>query len=164
MKPRKAISKDDFLCGVTFLCVGLVYAFQINKIQVSELSPINARFLPIIFACGMLLLSVIELTKSFGLLGKIAVNEITVKVKKNYLCVTLSLVLSLCYVLSLPSLGFVIASALYLFLQMWLFAPKNDRRMFLLFAISITVSVAIYFIFRVMLNLMLPNGILTGYF
>ena len=96
--------------------MGLVYAFQINKIQASELSPINARFLPIIFVCGMLLLSVIELTKSFGLLGKIAVNEITVKVKKNYLCVTLSLVLSLCYVLSLPSLGFVIASALYLFL------------------------------------------------
>ena len=113
---------------------------------------------------GMLLLSVIELTKSFGLLGKIAIDKITVKVKKNYLCVTLSLVLSLCYVLSLPSLGFVIASALYLFLQMWLFAPKNDRRMFLLLAISITVSVAIYFIFRVMLNLMLPNGILTGYF
>nr|WP_314716314.1 tripartite tricarboxylate transporter TctB family protein [uncultured Fretibacterium sp.] len=164
MKLKRTTSKDDFLCGVIFLCVGLVYASQINKIQVSELSPISARFLPIIIVYGMLLLSVIELTKSFGLLGKIAIDKITVKVKKNYLCVILSLVLSLCYVLSLLSLGFVISSALYMFLQMWFFAPRNDKRTFLLLAISIAVSFAIYFIFRVMLNLMLPNGILTGYF
>lgn len=158
------LKKDEFSCGITFLFAGLIYASQISKIQISKLSPINARFLPIIFVCGMLLLSVMELFLSFNPKGLETTMDGADVRKKDYFCVAFSLLLSLCYVLFLPSLGFVISSFLYLFVQMLLFAPQTQRKPIQLFFISAMASLIIYMVFRGALSLMLPNGILTKYF
>lgn len=159
------VKKDEFLCGIAFLCTGLIYASQINKIQISKLSPISARFLPMIFVCGVLLLSILELCLSFShKSSETTTDGSDIKGKKDYICVAFSLLLSLCYVLFLPSLGFVISSVIYLFVQMLLFAPKSERRPLRFFFISATASLIIYMVFRGALNLMLPNGILTKYF
>ena len=74
----------------------------------------------------------------------------------------LTLAASLLYVALLKPLGFVISSVLYLELQMCIMAQKERRRPLKFLIISIVSVVVIYFVFHNLLQLMLPNGILTG--
>lgn len=158
---------DDFSVSLIFLLVGIIYASQIPKIRVTNITPINGRFLPVIFVSGIILFSAINLFRNidFKAVGNTAQTEKTEsETKKDYICVGLTLALSLCYVIFLESLGFVVSSALYIFAQGMLFAPKTDKKITLHVVISILASLVIYFVFRGALNLMLPNGILTEFF
>ncbi|MGD9640566.1 MAG: tripartite tricarboxylate transporter TctB family protein [Synergistaceae bacterium] len=159
---------DDLSVSLIFLLVGIIYASQIPKIQVTKITPIDGRFLPVIFVSGIILFSAINFFRNidFKAVGNTAKTEEAAAsgMGKDYICVGLTLVLSLCYVLFLESLGFVVNSALYIFAQGMLFAPKADRKPLFLFGVSIAASLVIYFVFRGALNLMLPNGILTEYF
>ena len=74
----------------------------------------------------------------------------------------LTLAASLLYVALLKPLGFVISSVLYLELQMCIMVQKERRRPLKFLIISIVSVVVIYFVFHNLLQLMLPNGILTG--
>ena len=64
------------------------------------------------------------------------------------------------YVLLMKPVGFIITSAVYLFLQMLILCPKEKRNSILFAVISVVCAVAIYYIFRNGLNVMLPAGIL----
>jgi putative tricarboxylic transport membrane protein len=68
--------------------------------------------------------------------------------------------LLLFYILLLSTVGFLIMSAVYIFLQSWLITPKQKRKPFKLAIIAGVSSVAIYSTFVFGLSLMLPAGIL----
>ena len=67
------------------------------------------------------------------------------------------------YVFVIEPAGFLLSSIVYLFAQITILAPKEKRGIkgIILFAvIAVVVCVAVYFIFRFGLNVMLPAGIL----
>lgn len=71
-----------------------------------------------------------------------------------------SSILILLYVFSIGTLGFPIASILYMFLQMIVLSHGQKRNWILFVLLSIAVPVAIYFAFTKCFYLMLPAGIL----
>ena len=71
-----------------------------------------------------------------------------------------SAILLLGYVFSIKRLGFLIASAVYMLLQMLLLTVNTKRNYILLIALTIAVPSIIYFGFVKIFNLMLPPGIL----
>ena len=82
--------------------------------------------------------------------------------RPDYGRVILTLVFSLLYVALLKPLGFVISSILYLELQMCIMSQKEKRKPVKFLLISVISVMVIYFVFHNLLQLMLPNGILTG--
>lgn len=71
-----------------------------------------------------------------------------------------SAILLLGYVFSIKRLGFLIASAVYMLLQMLLLTVNTKRNYILLIALTIAVPSIIYFGFVKIFYLMLPPGIL----
>ena len=71
-----------------------------------------------------------------------------------------SAILLLGYVFSIKRLGFLIASAIYMLLQMLLLTVNTKRNYILLIALTIAVPSIIYFGFVKIFYLMLPPGIL----
>lgn len=74
-----------------------------------------------------------------------------------------TLALLFVYIFLLDILGFVLASALYMFVQMCIFVPKElrSKRNYILFVVlSVIIPVAVNEVFVEVFSLILPTGIL----
>lgn len=81
------------------------------------------------------------------------------KQKLGYISLILTVILMIGYLILLPILGFLIASILYLFLQMMIFSDWKSKKIPLYLMISIVTSAFIYYVFRNLFYVMLPSGI-----
>lgn len=90
-------------------------------------------------------------------------NEGAEEERPEYLRVLATIAAFTVYVFVIEPAGFLLSSIVYLFAQITILAPKEKRGIkgIILFAvIAVVVCVAVYFIFRFGLNVMLPAGIL----
>ena len=69
-------------------------------------------------------------------------------------------VLMLVYVFSIGSLGFLLPSIVYMFLQILLYTTMGKRNYLVAILSSVLIPCAVYFLFRNYFFLMLPKGIL----
>ena len=66
------------------------------------------------------------------------------------------------YVMVLPTFGFILATPIYLFLQMTILSP-SDKRNYVLFAvISVVFTVFVFVAFRIGLQQLLPRGVIES--
>lgn len=68
------------------------------------------------------------------------------------------------YIFCFNRLGFVISSILYTTAMMMYMTKKEDRKPILFVAISVIMTLVVYFCFRRFLYIYLPNGIMEGVF
>ena len=158
---------EDWLVALFYFLVTVVYAVQIPSIKRTSISPINSAFLPIILSAGMGILTVCQIwnavKKQKAAKATDAAEETAEAVDgPEYGRAMLTLAASLLYVALLKPLGFMISSILYLELQMCIMVDKERRKPVKFLIISVVSVVVIYFVFHNLLQLMLPNGILTG--
>lgn len=74
--------------------------------------------------------------------------------------VVLSILLMCIYVSLINSIGFILTSAGYIFLQI-LILSKDAKRNYLMFAlVSVVIPIAVYFLFVKVFKVMIPTGIL----
>lgn len=84
---------------------------------------------------------------------------------KNLICGAGTITLLGVYTFLFKSVGFIVTSIVYLFLQQLLFAPpERDHKSYLLTitAVSVILPVVVYFVFVYGLHVMLPKGILRA--
>ncbi|MDW0116126.1 tripartite tricarboxylate transporter TctB family protein [Sporosarcina thermotolerans] len=89
-----------------------------------------------------------------------AVVEKDPKDEVTYRPVILSFILMAVYVVVLPFVGFLITTAVYMFTQMMILSDKPERRWLLFAVVSVVSSATIYYVFRNVFYVMLPNGFL----
>lgn len=82
------------------------------------------------------------------------------KQERGYLSVVLAAVLMIVYLISIPLLGFLLASIVYLSLQMLMFSDWNVKKIPMYLTVSIVTSAFVYYVFRYLFYVMLPVGIL----
>ena len=164
---KKLEKHEDWLVALFYLAVTIVYAMQIPSIKRTSISPINSAFLPTVLSVGMGVLTVFQVYNAVKKQRAEKADDGEEKTADSadgpdYGRAMLTLAASLLYVALLKPLGFVISSVLYLELQMCIMVQKERRRPLKFLIISIVSVVGIYFVFHNLLQLMLPNGILTG--
>jgi putative tricarboxylic transport membrane protein len=144
--------------GLFMLLFGIILFIAAQTIKAGAEMGRGADFLPKLISGGM------------GICGAlIIISEIFVKKQRkdsslptrrqmlNFLC---TFFLLLFYVLLLSSVGFLIMTTLYIFLQSWIITPKQKFKPGKLVLIAGVSSAAIYGTFVFGLSLMLPAGIL----
>ncbi|MBQ8093947.1 MAG: tripartite tricarboxylate transporter TctB family protein [Clostridia bacterium] len=82
--------------------------------------------------------------------------------REDMISVVLTCAVILIYVAVLDTLGFILATIVYLFCQMMVLAPKNKRNPVLFIVISIVFTVLIFIAFRIGLKQLLPRGIIEN--
>lgn len=163
---RYNAARRDFLTGILlFLVFGVILwgSFRI-KVVISD-GVVTARFFPVLISCiGMGLSAALALVNVFQLssLRAKAVDsgEEEPHPGNRWGMVLLSIALMGCYVFLIQILGFILASALYLFAQILILEQKRSLKRILVIAlISIGVPLIIYFPFRYIFYLIFPTGI-----
>lgn len=156
----------DLILGTVMLLFSGFYLFFGQQITTRpKLTPsyASARIMPTILGILLAILSVLLIIQGVRKFKAHDGSEQTDKAEKNdLLAVVLTFAVIIGYVIILPNLGFCLSTAVFLFLQMLVLAPK-EKRNYLLFAIVAIVFTAIVFVaFRIGLQQLLPRGIIES--
>lgn len=162
----------EILLGVVMIALAAFYLVSSLYIRMRSNVSVNARMIPQILGCIVLLLGVFQVRAGMKYLaavrerdaaeGKTAVG-VSKAEKRDAVPVIHTFIIILAYAVLFEPLGFVISSILCMFLQMWVLSPKSAFRPAKFFAISVVVALAVHIIFKMGLELSLPGGVLEGF-
>jgi putative tricarboxylic transport membrane protein len=158
----------DLISGSFLLILSVamfIASFYVKRLTISS---IGSGFVPQVVAVLLAIVSIAIIRH--GIIAvrnnpkaekkKSAIKKDSKEEKLNVTGVLITLVLIVIYIATLASVGFLITTAMYLFLQITALATKEQRKIPLFIIISILTSTSVYFIFIKVFHLMLPSGIL----
>ncbi|WP_138472714.1 tripartite tricarboxylate transporter TctB family protein [Poseidonocella sp. HB161398] len=159
----KAQSSQALATGGAMLAAGLAYA--VLAFRLPHDGSVDASFFPRLLAVMMVLLGGVQTVTALRRPAPPAEEPAAVPGTggKGALAVIATLAMIALYLFFLPRAGFPLATAVYLFAQIQLMAPRRDARATALHAaIAVIASAAIFALFRYGFGLLLPAGLLDG--
>lgn len=153
----------DLAAGIFFLVLSVALFAAANALPPSLMGGLGSDFMPKILAIVTCILSFFQIRAGFRTMRAYKPEQEAEEDKPEYLRVLATIAAFTVYVFVLGTVGFLISSSVYLFLQIVILAPKDKRtpKSILLYAVlSVVFCAVVYFIFRTGLSVMLPAGIL----
>lgn len=156
----------DIVVGIFFAVVGAAMIIMARALPKSKVMEIGPDFMPTVIGAIILILAVALLflaVKNF----KMHVQELEAsdyKDTSDYKRVILSILLVLVYVLTMKPVGFIVSTLVYLFFQMYVLAPEDERTkkdLITLLVIDVIFTFIVFFLFRYGFKIVLPAGIFT---
>jgi len=153
----------DVLSSLIMLAAGIaIYIISMPyQVEIFQYDPTDA-WLPKVCGGAIALLSAVRLILSLCNKDEAYAKRsaATKEGSSNMIRGISSIVLLLFYVLCYGSLGFLLSTAIYLFVQMTFFTEKGQRHWLRTAIISVVFPIMVYLLFVKVLNYTLPTGIL----
>lgn len=160
--PAWRIWRDrDVLSAIALILISVWVFFASGSLEARTQLDIGPDFMPRLLAVLMFLLSLVQLTGALRRRlpprgSRIPRSGDFVERNADYL----SLAAILGYVLLFQPLGFIVATALFLFVQITIMAPRAERRYLRFALLAITVALLSFWFFERGFYVFLPEGIL----
>jgi len=149
----------DIASGLGVVALGIALLEASSHIRSLDVSRFGSGFFPAIVAILFMILGLVifvgGVKQARGPDQKVEKDG-----KPRMWAVFATFVLMAAYATFLPSVGFLITTTIYLFIQMLLLVPSDRRNLLLFGLISVVTSVVVYYAFVKVFQLMLPTGIL----
>jgi putative tricarboxylic transport membrane protein len=164
----------DIYSGLFLLVVSVLMFVATFSFEALTTTRVGPDFMPKIIAGLIAVFSILIVVSGFNklkaiknvdastdvVIDKNAENFDMEEEKASYTPVLMTLGIMVGYILLMPYIGFLIMTALYLFVQMMILSHKTNRKNGLFIIISVISSVTIYYVFKSIFYVMLPTGIL----
>lgn len=147
--------KRNIVTSLLFLAFGVFLFVQSMGIKHMMKNDVGSGFFPKVVGVAMVVVSIVRLV--------MALRETEGEAKKSDSDMKGGLetiILIAAYVLAFNAAGFLISTAVFLFLEMLVLTPAEKRNIPLLLVISIVAPIAIYALFTYAISSPLPKGIL----
>lgn len=147
--------KRNIVTSLLFLAFGVFLFVQSMGIKHMMKNDVGSGFFPKVVGVAMIAVSIVRLI--------MALREPEGEAKKSNNDMVggwATIVLIAVYVLAFNTVGFLISTAVFLFLEMLVLTPAEKRKIPLLLVISIVAPIAIYALFTYAISSPLPKGIL----
>ena len=164
MQTQKDPRMKDVITGVVSLVLFLLFFVFSFTIEVKTVGGgVSSRTIPQLVSAGGIIVSLILTLKNLFAYWKAQKNgeqtEPVYTARKRWGQIALSVVLMVGYILLMRTFGFMLTSAVYLFLQMLaILENRSKKRIILIAVIAILVPVILYIPFRYGFQLMIPVG------
>ena len=130
------------------------------KFPTDAYTGISSAFFPRIMATCLAACCVALLIKTFVMKKESEFDSITLKDRRNRE-VLIGIILAFIFVETIKPVGFLVVSPIYMFLMMWLL---EYRKLKISIPVAVVFPVVVYLLFRNVLKIMLPLGIMKGWF
>ena len=154
----------DYICSVLFFVFGLVMFLLARNIVptiTAHTIEVGSGYFPRFIAVAIMVIAVVMAVVTTVMKEKKSdLDEKKEEPKKDLKGGFLTMGLLIIYAFLLAPLGFLLSTAIYLFLQMLVFSNKKNRNILLFLGISIVTPVLLYSLFLYGFSLPLPYGIL----
>lgn len=147
----------DIVCSVLFLVFGAFVFVQALPIKPVMGKDIGSGFMPKIIGASIIVIAAVKLVLT--LISKASDAKASTDDDLKGGLWTIAALLA--YVLLFDRLGFILSTALYLFVQILVLSNEQNRNLKLFAAISVVTPVAIYALFVYVIKMPLPAGLLN---
>lgn len=151
-------SRKELTFGIIVLAIGAIYLFLTT--QLPRKAGIDSATVPYLLAtimCGLGVIQIVGAVKSRR--GETAGANASAENRPDYKTVAVTALFIFLYVALLDHMGFLVMSALYLFVQISALTPVYIKKNYLLYAIiSVVASAFVYYTFLWAFDIMLPSG------
>ena len=89
-------------------------------------------------------------------------NQEEKKSKGDIMAVIFTFAVIIGYIIVMPTLGFILSTMIYLFLQMIILAPPEKRNYVLFAIVSVVFTAFVFVAFRIGLQQLLPRGFIES--
>lgn len=148
--------QNNLLVSVLFFLFGLFVFVESLGIKKLMQNDVGSAFFPKVIALAIMAMAAAKL-----ILTLIQPEAGTKKASGSDLAGGwMTVMLLAAYVLVFQFVGFILSTAVYLFLQMLILAPAEKRKLPLFAIISVAAPIVIYGLFVYVINMPLPKGLL----
>ncbi|NLT95980.1 MAG: tripartite tricarboxylate transporter TctB family protein [Clostridia bacterium] len=148
------MKKADIIAGLLGLALSFYIIVQSGKFPEDHVLLLGPSFFPRILAGLMVVMSTVLIIKA--LLGKSAPTAEKLYIKDPGIQRSIiTLIATVIYLLLLKRVGFIVDTIVYLMFLMYLLKLRDYLKMVL---VAVGVTFAVYYVFKVALNIALPLG------
>lgn len=157
----------DIILGTVMLLFSGFYLIVARGIKTRpKLTPsyASAQVIPTLLGVLLAILAVLCIIEGVHKMKKYDPNAASGKeeAKGDPFAVIATFALMIVYALALPTAGFCLSTAVYLFLQISLLAPKDKRNLKLFAIIAVVFTMFVFVAFRIGLQMLLPRGVIEA--
>lgn len=157
----------DIILGTVMLLFSGFYLIVARGIKTRpKLTPsyASAQVIPTLLGVLLAILAVLCIIEGVHKMKKYDPNAASGKeeAKGDPFAVIATFALMIVYALALPTAGFCLSTAVYLFLQISLLAPKDKRNLKLFAVIAVVFTMFVFVAFRIGLQMLLPRGVIEA--
>ncbi len=155
----------DLVVSIFYLVLGFALIFGARALPKSKVMEIGPDFMPTVIGVLILILAAILLVntvRNFKFNAEEA--EKSGPEQCDYKRVLASLVSSVVYVNVLKPVGFIVSTLVYLFLQIFILAPDDQRKpknLVFYLVLDVIFTLIVYFLFRYGFKIVLPAGLIA---
>jgi putative tricarboxylic transport membrane protein len=151
------LKQRELTIGIVMVLVGAAYLWATHFVP--DKPGVDSATVPTILGWLMCFLGVVQLRTAFALKGEAGAETVETPVDYGSLMKTVALIVA--YAALLNTVGFLIMTVVYLFIQFIVLTPTDRKPAYVLYAVIAAVTAAsVYALFRYAFDLVLPVGLI----
>ncbi|MBQ3403622.1 MAG: tripartite tricarboxylate transporter TctB family protein [Synergistaceae bacterium] len=147
----------DILCSIIVIAFGAAMIYYVKDVRRVIRSDVGSAFVPTLIGWCIVITGGCKLL--YSLFTGLKEESRKIVFDQDMLGGIGTVVLMVLYMLAFQPVGFVVASAAYLFLQMLLFSEKSNRKILLFAAVAVLLPLAVDALFVFVIKMPLPVGV-----
>ena len=147
----------DILCSIIVLAFGAAMIYFVKDVRRVIRSDVGSAFVPTLIGWCIVVTGASKLL--FSIFTGLKSENKKIVFDQDFFGGIGTIVLMVLYMLAFQPVGFIVASAVYLFLQMLLLSDKTNRKPLLFLIVAVLLPVAVDALFVYVIKMPLPVGI-----
>ncbi len=148
----------DILCSIIVIAFGAAMIYYVKGVRRVIRTDVGSAFVPTLIGWCIIVTGASKLLYSI-FTGLKSENK-KIVFDQDFFGGIGTIILMVLYMLAFQPVGFIVASAVYLFFQMLLLSDKTNRKILLFAIVSVLLPVAVDALFVFVIKMPLPVGIL----
>ena len=147
----------DILCSIIVLAFGAAMIYFVKDVRRVIRTDVGSAFVPTLIGWCIVVTGAAKLL--FSIFTGLKSENKKIVFDQDFFGGIGTIVLMLLYMIAFQPVGFVVASAVYLFLQMLLLSDNTNRRVILFAVIAVVLPLAVDALFVYVIKMPLPVGV-----
>ncbi|MBQ7544724.1 MAG: tripartite tricarboxylate transporter TctB family protein [Synergistaceae bacterium] len=147
----------DILCSIIVLAFGAAMIYFVKDVRRVIRSDVGSAFVPTLIGWCIVATGAAKLI--YSVFTGLKEENKKIVFDQDFFGGVGTIVLMVLYMLAFEPVGFVVASAVYLFLQMLLLSDKTNRRVILFAVVAAVLPLAVDALFVYVIKMPLPVGV-----
>ncbi len=148
----------DILCSIIVLAFGAAMIYFVKDVRRVIRTDVGSAFVPTLIGWCIVVTGASKLL--YSIFTSLKEENKKIVFDQDFFGGIGTIVLMVLYMLAFQPVGFIVASAVYLFLQMLLLSDRTNRKIILFAVVSVLLPVAVDALFVFVIKMPLPVGIL----
>ena len=147
----------DIICSIIVLAFGAAMIYYVKDVRRVIRTDVGSAFVPTLIGWCIVATGACKLF--YSIFTGLKEESKKIVFDQDFLGGIGTVVLMVLYMLAFQPVGFVVASAVYLFLQMLLLSEKSNRKVILFAVIAVLLPLAVDALFVYVIKMPLPVGV-----